>query len=141
MKVSEVMTKGVECIPPDDTVQEAARKMREFDVGAIPVCENNRLGGMITDRDIAVRCVAEGCDPKTTKVKEVRTPGTVYCFEDQNIEEAAGMMRERKIRRLVVLDRNKRLVGIVSLGDLAVQTHDEHLTSETLERVSEPVHS
>ena len=141
MFVRDVMTKGVECVTPADSIQVAARKMRDFNVGAIPVCENDRLAGIITDRDIAVRCVAEGCDPKTAQVKDVRTPGIVYCFEDQEVSEAAHIMRDRQIRRLAVLNREKRLVGIVSLGDLAVETGDEHLAWETLERISEPVHA
>ena len=141
MLVKDVMTKGVQCVAPTDSIQAAARKMRDFNVGAIPVCDNDRLGGIITDRDIAVRCVADGCDLKSTKVKDVRTPGIVYCFQDQDVREAAQIMRNRQIRRLAVLNRDKRLVGIVSLGDLAVETHDEHLAWETLEGVSEPVHS
>jgi CBS domain-containing protein len=94
---------------------------------------------MLTDRDITVRATAEGCDPKTTKVEDVLTPDVIYCFEDQDVQEAARLMKENQIRRLVVLNRDKRLVGIISLGDLAVETGDEQLTGETLERVSEPV--
>jgi CBS domain-containing protein len=115
--------------------------MKNLDVGPLPVCENDRIVGIITDRDITVRGVCEGCDPKITMVRYVMTPGVVYCFEDQDIQEAAELMREKRIRRLAVLNRNKRLVGIVSLGDLALETGDEHLAWETLEKVSEPVHS
>jgi CBS domain-containing protein len=138
MHVSEVMTKGAECVAPSTTLQEAARKMKNLDVGPLPVCENDRLIGMVTDRDITVRAVAEGCDPKTTRVKEVMTPDIVYCFEDQDVSEAARRMEENQVRRLVVLNRDKRLVGIVSLGDLAVETGDERLAGQTLERVSQP---
>jgi CBS domain-containing protein len=139
MHVSEVMTKGAECVAPSTTLQEAARKMKNLDVGPLPVCENDHLVGMVTDRDITVRAVAEGCDPKTTRVKEVMTPDIVYCFEDQDVGEAARRMEESQVRRLVVLNRDKRLVGIVSLGDLAVETGDKHLAGKTLERVSEPL--
>jgi len=102
------------------------------------VCENDRLVGMVTDRDITVRAVAEGCDPRTATVKEVMTPDVFYCFEDQDVQQAANLMKQNQVRRLVVLNRDKRLVGIVSLGDLAVETGDEHLTGRTLEEVSLP---
>ncbi len=141
MKVKDVMTKGAECIGPDASIQEAAQRMKSLDIGPLPVCENDRIVGFITDRDIAIRGVAEGCDTKSTMVRDLMTPGVVACFEDQDVSEAAEKMREKQIRRLVVLNENKRLVGIVSLGDLAVDTRDEHLAGETLERVSEPVHS
>ena len=141
MRVSEVMTRGVECVRPGDSIRTAAHRMRDLDVGPMPVCgDNDRLAGMLTDRDIAIRAVAEGKDPNSTKVQDVMTPGIHYCFEDDDVEEAAARMKEHQIRRLVVLNRDKRLVGIVSLGDLAVDTGDEHLVGETLEKVSEPAH-
>ena len=138
MRISEVMTRSPECIAPTATVQEAASRMRTLDVGALPVCDNDRLVGVITDRDIAVRSVAAGHDPRTDPVRETMTPGIVYCFEDQDASEAAKLMSEKQIRRLPVLNRDKRLVGIVSLGDLAVDTRDEKLTGETLKEISEP---
>ena len=138
MQIKDVMTRGVEVVRPDETLQQAARKMKSIDVGPLPVCDGERLVGMITDRDIIVRATAEGRDPKTTPVKEAMTPGVVYVFEDQDIEEAALLMRQRQIRRLVVLDRNKRLVGILSLGDLAEDIEDEQLSGQVLEGVSEP---
>ena len=138
MRVSEVMTRGAECVSPEATLQEAARKMRDLDVGPLPVCDNDRLAGMLTDRDITVRAVADGRDPKTTRVREAMSPGITYCFEDDDVKEAARLMREKQVRRLVVLNRDKRLAGIVSLGDLAVETCDEHLTGKTLEEVSQP---
>jgi CBS domain-containing protein len=137
MKVRDVMTKGAECATPSMTLQDAARKMKNLDVGPLPVCDNDRLVGMLTDRDITVRATAEGCDPKTTRVKDVLTPDVTYCYEDQDAQEAARLMQEAQIRRLVVLNRDKRLVGIVSLGDLAVETGDERLAGKTLEKVSE----
>jgi CBS domain-containing protein len=126
------MTPHVEVIHPDATLREAAQKMQTLDVGPIPVCDGDRLQGMLTDRDITIRATAQGRDPNTTRVREVMTPDIVYCFEDQDVEEAAQIMEERQIRRLVVLNRDKRLVGIVSLGDLATQTGDEELDAEEL---------
>jgi len=107
-------------------------------VGPLPICDNDRLVGMLTDRDITVRAVAEGKDPRATRVRDVMTEGVCYCFEDDDVADAARLMKENQIRRLLVLDRNKRLAGIVSLGDLAVETGDEHLAGQTLERVSQP---
>src|SRR5688572_21430488 len=127
MLVKALMTRSVECVSPDSTLQQAAQRMRDLDVGPLPICENDRLAGMITDRDIVLRAVAEGKDPTTTRVREAMTSDIVFCFEDQTIDEAAELMKERQIRRLVVLNQDKRLVGIVSLGDLAVDTGDEHL--------------
>jgi len=139
MRVNEVMTKGVECIRPSESILAAAQKMKSLNVGTLPVCgENDRLVGMLTDRDIAIRAVAEGQDPRTGRVQDIMTPKVVYVFEDEDITEAARLMRENQIRRLIVLNRDKRLAGIVSLGDLAVDTHDEHLVGATLEAVSEP---
>ena len=138
MQVSKVMTRDAECVRPDNTLQEAARKMRDLDVGPLPVCEDDRLVGMVTDRDIAVRGTAEGRDPKSATVRQVMTPELVYCYEDQDVGEAARLMKENQVRRLVVLNRDKRLVGIVSLGDLAVETGNEKLAGNTLEAVSEP---
>jgi CBS domain-containing protein len=133
------MTHNAECTHPDANLQEAARMMRDLDVGPLPVCgEKDRLVGMITDRDIVVRAIAEGRDPKTVRVQDVMSPDILYCFEDQSVGEAAQLMKERQIRRLVVLNRDKRLVGIVSLGDLAAKTRDKALSGETLEQVSEP---
>jgi len=139
MQVKEVMTRGVECARPKDRIATAAQKMKDLDVGALPVCgDNDRLVGMITDRDITVRATAGGCDPDGTTVGDVLTPDIVYVFEDQDVTEAARLMKDHQIRRLVVLNRDKRLVGIVSLGDLAVDTRDEALAGGTLEAVSEP---
>src|SRR5438045_4155431 len=111
MQVKEVMTQGAECIAPSSSLQDAAQKMKNMNIGPLPVCDNDRLVGFITDRDITVRAVAEGRDPKTTKVKDVLSPSVVYCFEDQDVQEAAHLMEEKQIRRLAVLNRNKRLVG------------------------------
>ncbi len=138
MHVSDVMTRGAECIRPEATLQEAAERMKKLDVGSLPVCENDRLVGMLTDRDMVLRAVAEGQDPKSARVDSAMTPNLVYCFEDQDVADAARIMKDQQIRRLVVLNRDKRLCGIVSLGDLAVDTGDQKLAGETLERISEP---
>ena len=136
MQLRDVMTRDVEVVRPESTLVEAARKMKELDVGPIPVCDDNQIIGMITDRDIATRAVAEGRDPKHTQVREVMTQDVVYCFEDQEVDEAARLMRQRQVRRLLVLNRSRELAGIVSLGDLAVDTGDERLAGETLEDIS-----
>jgi CBS domain-containing protein len=139
MLVKDVMTRHVECVRPDDTIQTAARKMRDLDVGPMPVCGgDDRLAGMVTDRDITVRATAEGKDPTRTPVKDAMTPDVVYVFEDQDAREAAKTMADRQIRRVLVLNRDKRLVGIVSLGDLAVDAGKEGKPADTLRKVSEP---
>jgi CBS domain-containing protein len=138
MQLKDIMTANVEVIHPDAPLQEAAQKMAGLDVGPLPVCDSERLVGMLTDRDITVRATAEGRDPKTTKVREVMTRQVIYAFEDQGVTEAARLMEEHQIRRLVVLNRDQRLAGIVSLGDLAVHTDNERLPGEVVERVSQP---
>lgn len=137
MKVRDVMTESPECIAPTATVQEAAARMKNLDVGSLPVCDNDRLVGVITDRDIALRSVAEGHDPSRDRVRETMSPGIIYCFDDQEAEDAAELMGEKQVRRLPVLDRNKRLIGIVSLGDLAVETHDDRMSGDALKHISE----
>ena len=112
--------------------------MQSLDVGSLPVCENDRVVGMVTDRDMTVRTTAAGADPNDARVRDAMTPGVHYVFEEQDVAEAARLMKEKQVRRLPVMSRDKRLVGIVSLGDLAVETHDEELAGNTLEAVSEP---
>lgn len=138
MKARDVMTDHVECISPDATLQEAAAKMKAMDVGSLPICEKDRLAGMITDRDIILRSVAEGRDPKMHHVRDAMTRDVIFCFDDQNVEEVGEVMSSKQVRRLPILDRNKRLVGIVSLGDLAIETGDEELAGHALEAISEP---
>ena len=136
MKVGEVMTRGVEVASPDDTLQKAAGRMAELDTGVLPVGEGDRLVGMLTDRDIAVRAVAQGKGPDT-KVSEAMTPDVRYCFEDDDLDDAVRSMGEQKVRRLPVLGRDKRLVGIVSLGDVAL-SGDCGQTAAAAAAVSEP---
>jgi CBS domain-containing protein len=138
MQLKDVMTNQVEVVHPEATLWEAAQKMAALDIGPLPVCSGDQLVGMLTDRDITVRATAEGRDPKTTRVHEVMTPDVLYAFEDQDISEATWLMTEYQIRRLVVLNRSEQLVGIVSLGDLAVHTGDTWQAGQTLERISEP---
>jgi len=138
MKLKEIMTENVAVVAPDTSLYEAARKMRDLDVGALPVCDGERLVGMLTDRDLTVRAVAEGRDPRREPVRESMTPEIAWCFEDQTPADAERIMTERQIRRLPVLDRGKRLVGIVSLGDLAIKTGEPKAIGKTLEKVSEP---
>jgi CBS domain-containing protein len=140
MLVKEIMTRDVECIRPDAILEEAARKMRDLDVGALPVCnDDDQPVGVVTDRDITVRAVAAGKDPRATHVRQIMTPSIIYCFDEEDITDAVRLMEEKQVRRLAVLNRNGRLVGIVSLGDVAIDTHDERLAGEALEAVSEPV--
>jgi len=136
MQVREIMSSQVEVISPDSPIFDAAKKMKQLDVGSLPVCDGDRLSGMITDRDITVRAVAEGRDPKKTTAKETMTPDVVYAFEDQDYEEAAALMRKRQIRRLPVLNRDKKLVGILSLGDVSDRGDDSGVTAKTVKGIS-----
>lgn len=137
MKIEEILTPDPQCATPETTLTQAAQIMKQFDVGMLPVCDNDRLVGTITDRDIVIRAIAGGSDPATTTVAEAMTREMVYCFEDEDIVEAALLMERKQVRRLPVINRNKCLVGIVSLGDLAVRTHRERLMGEVLESISE----
>src|SRR5437763_16151268 len=121
MKVRDVMTSSVEVASPDDTIEHAARKMAELDAGALPVGEKDKLVGMITDRDIAVRAVAKGLAP-VTPIRRVMSTDVKYCFDDEDVDQVVQNMGDVQIRRLPVVNRDKRLVGIVSLGDIAT-TH------------------
>ena len=134
MKIAEVMTRDVELTSPDATLQQAAKTMAEDDLGFLPVGENDRMVGMITDRDIAIRAVAKGRDPTTTKVREVMTDRVLYCFEDEDVDKAAESMSREQIRRLPIVDRRKRLVGVVSLGDIALK-HNTGKAGKTLSSV------
>jgi CBS domain-containing protein len=137
MLVKFIMTLDVEWVSDDASIQEAARLMRSLDVGSIPVQSANReLVGMLTDRDLALRATAEGLDPFTTKVRDVMTEDVVYCYEDQEVQDAVNLMEALQLRRLLVLNRDQRLVGIVSLGDLAVRANAMQ-AAEVLKEVSE----
>lgn len=120
MDVSRVMTTRVSWIGPDYTVAEVARRMRSEEIGALPVAHNDRLIGMVTDRDIVLRAVADGGEIERVTAKQVMTGPVLYCFEDESVSTVLKNMGDNKVRRLPVLDRNKRLVGVVSLGDLSL---------------------
>lgn len=138
MKLKEIMTRDVEVIRPDETVQAAAQKMRARDIGFLPVCDGERLVGALSDRDITIRATAKGMDPKTTKVKDLVHSDVIWCFDDQNVSEAAKTMQDKQVRRLMVIHRdNKQLVGVVSLGDLATNG-TEKMSSKVLQSVSAP---
>lgn len=126
MNIKDIMSTNVEIVSPDTLLFEVAKKMQSSDCGSVLVGEDDRLLGVITDRDLALRCVAESHDPSGTKADQVMTKEILYCRDTDTLEEVALNMTENKIRRLPVLDKDKRLVGIVSLGDLAVHSTDEH---------------
>lgn len=138
MLVREVMSDNVEIINPEISLREAARKMKNLDCGALPIGENDKLIGMITDRDITVRAVAEGKDPDSTHVRNVMTDKIKYIFEDRKVEEAGRLMEDEQIRRLVVINKDKRAVGICSLGDIATHSPENELSGNILENVSKP---
>ena len=140
MKIKDVMTRAVETVRPDQSLQEAAAKMKSLDVGPMPVTEGDRLVGMLTDRDIVIRAVADGRDARTTKVRDAMSSDVVCCKEDDDVKDAATKMKDRQIRRLVVVDANQRIAGIVSLGDIAVDTKDDLMAGRVLEEVSKPSH-
>lgn len=125
MNVSEVMTHGVYTTSPDETVQAAAQTMADLDTGVLPIGENDQLIGMLTDRDLSTRVVAEARDPTTTLIRDVMSPDVHYCLEHDSVEEVAAKMSLWHVRRLPVLNREQRVVGIVSLGDLARQARPE----------------
>jgi len=137
MQLKEFINSRVETVQPGDTLQQAAEKMKELDVGSLPVCDGGQLVGMITDRDITIRAVARGSEPATATVSEVMTPDALWCFEDETVEEAARTMQEHQVRRILVLNEAKELVGITSLGELVTVTGDRRLAGETLEAISE----
>jgi CBS domain-containing protein len=137
MKVNKVMTHDVRLLRPDQTISEAAILMAEIDSGALPVGDNDRLVGMITDRDIVIRGLAQGKSPDT-KVADIMTKEVLYCFDTDEVDEAARNMGKAKVRRLPVLNKDKRMVGIVSLGDLARKDDDSVTIGQTVTRVSTP---
>src|SRR3954464_13302603 len=123
MKVKAIMTAHARCVAPDNTLVEAAGLMRQLDVGALPVCEHDRLAGMVTDRDIVLRGVADALQTDIATVSQVMSQGAFFVFADQEIEEAARLMEEKQIRRLPVLNREKQMIGIISLGDMALNSN------------------
>jgi CBS domain-containing protein len=138
MDVRDVMTSRFEMIDSTNSLTQAAREMKSLDVGMLPVREGTRLIGVITDRDIVIRGLAEGRDPDSAQVKDIISSAVVTCYEDDSVEDAAHLMEEHQVRRLIVCDHDRTPVGIVSLGDLAVKSGRDELSGEALERISEP---
>jgi len=138
VKVREIMTENPETVAADDTLQDAARRMKQLDVGMLPVCDGDRIIGTLTDRDISVRSVAEGKDPKQARVRDAMSQGNILCCEvDEDVKVVAKRMRDNQVRRLPVLDQSQRLIGIVSLGDVALHA-DDRTAGNALEGVSQP---
>ncbi len=138
MQVRDIMTSGVEGVSGDATVLSAAQKMEALNVGALPVLDGDRVAGIITDRDIAVRGVAHSVNMTQMHVRDIMTPGAEHVTEDQDVQEAAHLMEVKQIRRVLVTSPEGGVIGILSLGDIAVHMHDATLGGEVLERVSEP---
>ncbi|MCB9980379.1 MAG: CBS domain-containing protein [Rhodospirillales bacterium] len=126
MKITDIMSKNVEVVSPNALLNEVARKMQQSDCGSVLVGKDDRLVGVITDRDLALRCVAESHDPTETKAEQVMTKQILYCRDTDEMEDVALNMTKNKVRRLPVLDKEKRLVGIISLGDMAAHSTDHH---------------
>jgi CBS domain-containing protein len=137
MKVSDVMTRGATLANPNDTIMAVARRMADEDLGFLPVGDDERLVGMITDRDIVVRAVAQGRDPNAVKVSEVMTEDIRYCFEDEDLDHVVQNMGNLQVRRLPVMNRDKRLVGVVSLADSALE-HDTEKAGIAMSGVAQP---
>ena len=138
MDLRDIMTRNVEVVSAGASLKDAAKKMKDLDVGLIPVCDGDRLKGVLTDRDITIRATADGRDPSKTEVSEVMSTDLAYCLEDQEVEEAVSVMEARQIRRLPIVNQDKRLIGIISLADIAVHVGDRDLSGETLEEISAP---
>lgn len=136
-RLSEVMTRNVQVISPNATIKEAAQQMRGGDFGMLPVGENDRMIGAISDRDIAIRAIADG-KGSNTPVRDVMSPGVVWAYDSDSVEDAARLMSEHQVRRLPVVDQDKRLVGIVALGDFAVDSADLAPAAEALTEISRP---
>ncbi len=136
MLVKEIMTSNVEWVGPDMTIDKLAIRMKDRDIGCLPVEEGNRLVGLVTDRDIAIRAIAAGLDPKTAMAREIMSKDVIYCFEDQDLDDAAHVMEEKRVRRLPVLSRfDKALVGMLALDDLS-KAASHQLAGEVMEAVS-----
>ena len=135
MNISELMTTEIHVGSPDDTLQKAAQMMADYDFGILPIVDNNQLIGMLSDRDITIRAVAKGFSPNEHFVKEIMSPNVEFILQDASLEDAAQMMSDLQVRRLPVVDSDEQLVGIVSLGDLAIS--DDKAAGEALESISQ----
>ncbi len=139
MKISDIMSRDVQVARPDDSIQSVAQRMKDIDVGSLPVCDGDRIQGIVTDRDIAIRAVAEGRS-FASAISDIMTPEVEYVFDDDDAAEAADRMADAQIRRLPVVNRDKRLVGIIALADLTGKLKDK-VAGQTLEDISEPTRS
>lgn len=138
MLIREIMSHPVEIAVPDDSVTTAAKKMAALDCGALPVCEEDRVIGILTDRDIVTRAIAAGIDPDECYVREIMSGDVKYCYEDESVADLARSMKVLRVKRLPVIDRDKRLVGIVSLGDIAVTAGAAPQAQAALQGISQP---
>jgi len=141
MKVKEIMSSPVETINSDEMITKAAEKMKSLDVGVLPVMKRDKIVGVITDRDIVVRVIAEKLNPQNNPVSKAMTTDIVCCSEDMDMEDAAKMMEDKQVHRLLVLGNDNTISGILSISDIAKKMHDEHLLYEVLEKICEPAHA
>jgi CBS domain-containing protein len=142
MKCSEIMTKNPSCCLLTDNVYQAAQLMKTEDVGPIPIVsdrETKKLEGIVTDRDLALKVVAELLDPKSTRVKEVMTTGVLTCYSDDNVEKALELMQQHQVRRIPIVDEEDRLIGIISQADVATRIEEPETTAEVVEEISKGV--
>jgi CBS domain-containing protein len=138
MQVKEIMTRDVETVRRDTLLTDAAERMRTHDIGILPVWDGEQLQGIVTDRDIAVRAIVKNQQPELLRCQDVMTQNVVFCFEDQEVTEAGRIMQDHKIRRLPVINRQRHLVGIISIGDIALGTGDTKLVGVSVQEVSAP---
>jgi CBS domain-containing protein len=136
MQVKDIMTRDVQTVSPETSVLEAARKMKSFDIGCLPVCKNKRCVGIFTDRDIVIRAVAEGRDLQKTPVSDIMTSNIVYCSEDDDISTVIKLMEDKQLRRILVLDENRYTIGVCSVGDVALDSGDLQLAGEVMHEVA-----
>ena len=137
MLVKDIMTTELQMIRAEDTVATAAQAMKRYDIGALPIVRDNAIIGLVTDRDLTIKCLAEDLDPHAIPLESVYQPGLITCRETDSLEEAAGLMEQHRVRRLIVTDEANRPCGILSLGDLAVRGKNSDLTSEVMCCVAE----
>lgn len=137
MKVRQIMSRNVQYVAPTTLTAKAAEKMRDLNIGFLVVLDDDRLAGTLTDRDIAIRSVAQGRDPRASRVKDIMTPTVFYCYDDDDIERVGEQMREKEVRRMAILNRNNELIGVVSLGDIARTSGETELAGETLAEIAE----
>lgn len=136
MKIHQIMTQVAQTILPDATAEQAARKMRDANIGLLPVVEDGKVLGLVTDRDLTIRVMAEGRNPHLTTVREVMTPEALWCYEDEPVGEATRLMEKNHIRRLIVMNRHHQLAGVVTITDLALKVANEKLPGHVLHRVA-----